>query len=281
MMRTVATVVLCMAAIIAGDLIFRGSLLQQVRPLILTPRDQETVEPPVQLVWDGPERMRVRLSNVGGEPRDLGIRKSPVTIDGAEFPRDGGYQITIEHPTMGGWVAAERWFQVHVRPQSSEEEERPSRLGEIKDLLRALDAARRARDNARERTRFMRQENKALRDESERLAKQLETLYGEQDEEAARMAELERRLTRLSEELQALIDENTVLRQRLASVIPCTVWGYYSYPRPQTIPATRRMLMVGDTRGRIFRAQADCETIRRADPTAASICFCVGNSWGR
>jgi len=87
-------------------------------------------------------------------------------------------------------------------------------------------------------------------------------------------------LSQLAEENRALAEENGALRLRLGSVIPCTVWGYYSYPRPQTIPVTRRTLLVSDARGQIFRVQPDCETLRRADPTAASICFCVGNSWG-
>ena len=87
-------------------------------------------------------------------------------------------------------------------------------------------------------------------------------------------------MTQLAEENRSLADENAALRLRLSAVNPCTVWGYYSYPRPQTIPVTRRTLMVSDTRGQIFRAQIECETLRRSDPTAVSICFCVGNSFG-
>jgi regulator of replication initiation timing len=207
MMRAVIIAVLSFAGIIAGDVVFRTSLLHQIRPVILSPSDQAVIDPPVHLIWDGPQQMRVSLSIAG-------------------------------------------------------------------------EAARTARDKALGRTKFLSEENAALRDESERLAKQLEALYKSQDDETERTAELERRLAQLSEENRALTDENAAIRQRLSTVVPCTVWGYFSFPQPQMIPLTRRALNVSDGRGQVFRTQPECELIRRADPTAASICFCVGNSWG-
>jgi hypothetical protein len=280
MMRSVVTVLLCAVAIVAGDALFRRSLLDRVRPIIVLPSEAEVVTPPVRVHWQGPPRMQVLLSLAGEEARDFGLQTAPFTLNGAEFPRDGGYRLELRGERFGGWIRASRWFQVHTAPPPAAppppvDAQRPGR-----DLLRALEVVRAARDKAQARSKFLRQENSALQEESERLAKQLEALYGAQEEEAERTRELERRLAQLAEENRALLDENGGLRQRLGSIVPCSVWGYYSFPRPQTIPLTRRVLTVTDPRGRILRAQMDCELVRRDDVTAGSVCFCVGSSWG-
>jgi hypothetical protein len=280
MMRAVIIAVFSFAGIIAGDVLFRTSLLNHIRPVILSPSDQAVVDPPVHLVWDGPQQMRVLLSMAGEAARDLGVHESPLDIPSDQFPRDGGYGIEVRSLSFGGWFRATRWFQVHATPETQQEPDQKTRAWDAKDLLRALEAARTARDKALGRTKFLSEENAALRDESERLAKQLEALYKSQEEETERTAELERRLAQLSEENRSLGDENAAIRQRLSTVVPCTVWGYFSFPQPQMIPLTRRALNVSDGRGQVFRTQPECEIIRRADPTAASICFCVGNSWG-
>jgi regulator of replication initiation timing len=281
MLKGLATAVLCAAAIIAGDVLFRTSLLSQVRPIILTPEDQAVVVSPVQVRWEGPEQMRVFLAIVGEAPRDLGQHESPFDIGSDQFPRDGGYQIVIEAPRFSRWIRAQRWFQVHTAPvPPPPTQDHRDRASDNKELLRALEAARTARDRAHGRTKFLSEENTALRDESERLAKQLEALYKSQEDDAEHTAELERRTAQLAEENRALAEENAAMRMRLGSVIPCTVWGYYSYQQPQMIPVTRRSLTVSDPRGQVFRAQPECEAARRADASAASICFCVGSSWG-
>jgi regulator of replication initiation timing len=283
MLKTLAAAVCCAAAIVGGDLLFRTSLLSQVRPIILTPASQAIVTPPVQVSWEGPEPMHVFLAIVGEAPRDLGVHESPFDIGVDQFPRDGGYQVTLEAQRFGGWIRAQRWFQLHAAPSSPPAPtpaSRPVRRIDNKDLVRALEAARTARDRAHGRTKFLSEENSALRNESERLAAQIEALYKSQEDDAEHTAEIERRLAQLVEENRALGDENVALRLRLSSVIACTVWGYYSYLQPQTSPLPRRSLLVSDARGEIFRAQAGCENTRRADPNAASICFCIGNSWG-
>jgi regulator of replication initiation timing len=281
MIRALVTALLSAAAIIAGDIVFRTSLLQVLRPVILSPASQAVLEPPVQLQWDGPQRMRVLLSIAGEEQRDLGIHESPVDLGRDQFPRDGGYEVELQALRFGDWIRATRRFQVHAAAAApAPQEDHPVHSDDTKNLLRALEAARTARDKAHGRTKFLTEENAALRDESERLAQQLEGLYRAEGENAARAAELERHLAQLAEENRALAEENAAIRLRLGSVIPCTVWGYYSYPRPQTFPVPHRLLLVSDARGQIFRAQGECEIVRRADPTAASICFCVGNSWG-
>ncbi len=281
MMRAVLTAVLALAGIVVGDMAFRASLLRQLRPVILTPADQAVVNPPIRLAWEGPQRMRVLLSIAGEAQRDLGVHESPLDIANDQFPRDGGYGIEVQALTYGDWIHATRWFQVHAAPERQAEADHDKSHGwEAKDLLHALEAARTARDKALGRTKFLSEENAALRDESERLAKQVESLYKAQEDEAEQRAELERRLNQLGDENRALAEENAAVRMRLSSVVPCTVWGYFNYPRPQTLPLTRRVLMVSDGRGQIFRGQPECELMRRGDPTAASICFCVGNSWG-
>jgi len=280
MLKSLAAAVLCGAAIIAGDLLFRTSLLSQIRPIILTPPDQAVATPPVQVRWEGPEQMHVILAIAGEPPRDLGVHESPFDIGSDRFPRDGGYQITVEATRFSSWIRAQRWFQVHTAPAPPPAPDHQVRLSDNKDLVHALEAARAARDRAHGRTKFLSEENAALRDESERMAKQLEALYKAQEDDAEHTTEIERRLAQLGEESRALAEENAAMRLRLGSVIPCTVWGYYSYQQPQMIPVTQRTVQVTDGRGQIFRIQPDCEAVRRADPTAASICFCVGNSWG-
>jgi hypothetical protein len=280
MLRVLAIALLCGAAIVGGDMVFRASLLSRLRPIILTPAEQAVVDPPVRVSWEGPQRMRVFLSNAGEAPRDLGLQEAPVELGTDLFPRDGGYQVELRAERLGTWIHARRWFQVHAAPAPAPPQNREPRAPDAKELLNALDAARMARDRAHERTKFLSEENAALRDESARLTKQLEALYKTQEEDAEHTTDLEKRLQQLGDDNRALTDENSALRLRLSSVIPCTVWGYYSYPRPQMIPATRRMLSVSDARGQVFRGQQECEFVRRSDATAASICFCVGNSWG-
>jgi hypothetical protein len=284
MIRAMLTALLCAAAIVTADVLFRTSLLRQLRPVILSPSDQAVVSPPVQLAWEGPQRMQVLLSSAGAAQRDLGTRESPVTIGPDQFPRDGGYEVELKAPRFGSWIHATRWFQVQAEPAPppppTAKTDQDGSARETREILHALDVARASRDRAQSRTRFLREENAALRDESQRLAKQLESLYKTQEDDAERQADLERRLTQLAEENRTLGDENAALRLRLGSVIPCTVWGYYNFPRPELVPITRRMLVVSDVRGQIFRAQIECEIVRRDDPTAASICFCVGSSFG-
>lgn len=281
MLRALSTALLCGLAIVVGDFVFRGSLLSHLRPIILSPREQAVRHAPVEIHWDGPRRMRLVLTPVGDQPRDLGIHESPYEIGRQEFIRDGGYRIELESILFGSWVRAHRLFQVYAEPPPPPQEEVESPPSEPRFLLQALEAVRRVRDRARGQAKRYRHENSALRDETTRLADQVDALQSLQDEDLAHADDLERRLIQLANDYRVMSDENAVLRMRLEAVIPCTVWGYYSYPRPNTIPATRQIVAVTDSRARVFRLQAECESIRRDDPTASSTCFCVGNSWGR
>jgi len=223
--------------------------------------------------------MRVRLAATGEAPRDLGLRESPFELGADQFQREGGYLLELEAPGLGGWVGATRRFQIHTakaEPSEPPPPDEPAREGT--DIMRALNVARAARDRAHQRAKFLTEENSALREESARLAKQLETVYASQEHNAADVAEVERRLAQVQDEVRALTEENAALRLRLSSVLPCSVWGYYGYSRSATSP--RRILVVSDFRGQVFRFQAPCESMRRADATATSVCFCVGNPWG-
>src|SRR5437868_1836413 len=116
MIRAMLTALLCAAAVVTGDAFFRASLLRQLRPVILSPSDQAVVSPPVQVAWEGPQRMQVLLSSAGAAQRELGMRESPVTIGAEQFPRDGGYEIELKAPRFGAWIHTVRWFQVHTEP---------------------------------------------------------------------------------------------------------------------------------------------------------------------
>jgi hypothetical protein len=289
MLRVMLTLLGCFLAVLAADVVFRASLLSHLHPVVLAPAEQAVLTPPVQVEWQGPERMRVRLGVTGGEQQDLGIRSSPVVLGNAVFPRDGSYQVEIEALRFGKWIKARRGFQVFVAaavesppaPNPTLEAAEPfDRPVGVRDLLRALRAARTAREKSHDRARFLTEENAALREESERLVQQLESLSITQENDAYHIADLERRFTQLSEENRALVQELQALRLRLSSVAVCSVWGYYSLFQPSSVPVPRRLLLVSDVRGQIFRSQPDCEIARRTDSTSGSPCFCVGTPWG-
>ena len=279
MIRALGTALLCAAAVLAVDTAFRMSLLSYLRPAVVSPSDQGVLEPPVVVRWEGPARMRVQLAATGEPLRDLGVHESPYELSPEQFQREGGYVLELDLPGSGGWVGATRRFQVHAAKSTVEESPAPPEpLRESADLARALSVARGARDRAQQRAKLLTEENSALREESARLAKQLETVYASQERSATDVAEAERRLAQLQEDIRALTDENAALRLRLSSVLPCSVWGYFGYARSATSP--RRILVVSDLQGQVFRFQGPCESMRRADTTATSVCFCVGTPWG-
>lgn len=280
--RSTLTVVLCGLAVFGGDALFRASLLDQVRPIVLTPLDLSVGRPPVRLSWEGPAEMEVLLTAHDGEPRSLGQQRSPFDIGAEQFPRPGGYEVRIRDPRWGDWVSASRNFQVHpgrAADSAGVASDPSAYLEESRTLLRAFDAARKARDKARARIRALRKDNATLSSEAEQLAGRLDEIHATNEEGESVLAALEADLVEAIAEIRLLREQNVALSLRLASVNPCTVWGYLTYPRPQTIPPTRRMVRVSDNNGNIFRAEGFCDTFRRADATATSGCFCVGDTW--
>jgi len=282
LLRSALTALLCAAAIFAGDALFRASLLDSLRPIVLTPRARAVVRPPVRLTWEGRTEMEILLAPFGETASSLGVHASPFDIEPEHFPREGGYEVEIRAPGWAGWIAATRKFQMH-RTSPTTDPDLAADLGPADDsryLMLAFDAARKARDKARARVKSLRKENATLKGESERLAVQLDEVFVGQEEEFTELAALEADLLDAVNEIRGLREENLALRFRLGSVIPCTVWGYLSYPRPQTIPPSRRVVRVSDTAGNIFRTEEFCAAARRSDSTADSRCLCVGDSFG-
>lgn len=282
LLRSALTAFLCAAAIFGGDALFRASLLDELRPVVLTPLERSVVRPPVRLSWEGRERMEVFLAPFGAEPRSLGVHESPIDIPLEQFPREGGYEVELRHPEWGAWIGASRKFQMHLRRgTASDESAEPAPGDDSRYLMLAYDAARQARDKARARIKELRKDNSDLQDEADRLADRLDEAYAAQDEDTAQITVLESDLLDAVSEIRALRDEIVELRFRLGSVVPCSVWGYYSIPRPQSIPPTRRMVRVSDDRSNVFRTAQFCDEIRRTDPGVDSRCFCVGDSFAR
>jgi hypothetical protein len=285
--RLVLTAAVCGASVLLADTLFRTSILSHVRPLVLTPTAGRVYQPPVELRWSGPAQMQVTLRPSGGDPVELGLHSSPTTLPPHLFPRDGSYELELRAPRFGSWIQARQQFEVFARsaaeraPTLAETrgKERTKGVG-LKELLRAIKASRAARERAHERMRSLAEENATLKEESEKLLAQLEALSNTQDDDAGHIEELERQLAEVQRQNRALLDELQILRLRLGTLPPCAAWGYYAFPRPNTFPATRRVVVISDSAGRIFRSQPECELGRRSDPTAGSPCFCAASPWG-
>ena len=114
-----------------------------------------------------------------------------------------------------------------------------------------------------------------LREDNADLGQALDELQADTD---ARLAAADQQREELAREHLLALQENQFLRLRMQSIPPCTVWGYMAYPRPQTNPPSR-LVLVSDRSGTVFRSEADCTRVRRADPTGASPCVCVGTVW--
>lgn len=280
MLRSLLTAIFCGIAVFAADLLFRTSILGRVMPVILTPEENAVVAASLDLNWVGPQPMHVLIGRVGEELSDMGVHASPVSIPSNEIGRPGGYRVVLQDPKFGAWISASRHFQHHGgdSPEAGPPQEQVSK-GEAKYLYLALDAARQSRDRSRNQSRELKRENDVLRRDAQRLQGKIEEFYDAQEADTNHSADLENQLAELTSQLRGLTVENSSLRTRLANANPCTVWGYFSYPRPQSIPRTRRIVMVSNNAGEIFRDQESCELLRRDDSSAASACFCVGNTW--
>lgn len=283
LLRSALTALLCAAAIFGGDAIFRASLLDRLRPIVLTPLERSVIRPPVRVSWEGRQPMEVLLAPFGSEPKSLGVHSSPIDIPLEKFPREGGYEVELRHPEWGAWIGASRKFQMHLRRGTDGVATSGDGSGDddSRYLMLAYEATRKARDKARARLKELRRDNADLQDEADRIATRLDEAYAEQDDDTAEITALERDLIDAVTEIRALREEVVDLRFRLGSVVPCSVWGYYTYPRPQTIPPSRRMVRVSDDRSNIFRTPEFCGKVRRSDPGADSPCFCVGDSFAR
>lgn len=278
MAKLAGLILVCALSVIATDLLFSSSLLHTLRPQIVEPADGAILTPPVVVRWEGPRPMHAIL--VGSGLRvDLGARDSPFAIDAPQFPKAGRYTVEIRSPQTGGLVRAERSF--HIQAVTAPPSPAPAAPAEVKrqtNNAEAMITRLRAERDQIESERLALAEQKAnLERENLQLAQEVDELRDSQDLDDQRKGEVESERSALMQEHQSALQENQILRQQLDNIPACTTWGYLSLGRNQVVP--RRVVQVSNGRGQVFRNEAQCIAVRRADPTAISACACVGAVW--
>ncbi len=280
MLRPTLVVLTALVAILAGDVLFRNSLLRVVHPVIVEPTDGASLTPPVELRWEGPRQMQVTLSYAGRESWDLGLHESPFELPPEHLKARGLYSVEIASPSVGEWISSRRAFFVEpTLPEPRQAPPRPELADQLTELQKSLSDLRSDQEDLRDENTDLYEENASIREENAILTEELNRVTESAQNSQAQADAADRRYAALVDEHQNLLQQAAQLRQRLSAVVLCSVWGYYAYPRPQTIPPTRRIVSVSDNRGNVFRTQAECEGRRRGDPTQDSVCFCVGSSF--
>lgn len=269
--------------VVVTDLVMRSSLLHLLRPQILSPADGAITTGPVNVRWEGPQPMEATLTG-SGLRIDLGLRESPFEIDESRFPRPGQYGIELRSPRLGALVGVERRFMVR-RAREREgggaggtdggSTAQPPRNEVGRDDATTISLLQ-ERDRLRAEIIDMQTRITSLQQDGADLDDALDELQADTD---ARLAAAEAQRAELTREHLLALQENQFLRQRMESIPPCTVWGYVALPRPQTNPPSR-LVLVSDRAGDVFRSEAQCARVRRADRTGASPCVCVGTVWG-
>lgn len=270
------------AAVAATDLAMHSSLLHLLRPRVLTPADGAIITGPVSVSWQGPQPMQATLTG-NGQRIDLGMRESPFEIDPSRFPRPGQYGIELRTPRFGNLIGVDRRFMVRRsrdRPaaaagaEGSESGEPPAAAPPKQPPREQADAARlqSERDQLMGEIAALKTQLTNLSEDNADLAQALDELQADTD---ARLAAADQQREELAREHLLALQENQFLRMRMDSIPGCTVWGYLAYPRPQTNPPSRRVV-VSDGNAAVFRSEADCSRVRRADPGGGSPCVCVG-----
>jgi hypothetical protein len=271
-------------AVVATDVAMHTSLLRLIRPRVVSPADGAIVTAPVSVSWEGPQPMRATLTG-SGQRTDLGLRESPFEIDPARFPRPGQYGIELRATRFGAFIAADRLFMVRRARERVADAAEPAidapaapatarppgpENSETNQLVQA------ERDQLRAEVEGLRDQIMKLREDNADLGQALDELQADTD---ARLAGADQQRDELAREHLLALQENQFLRLRMDSIPPCTVWGYLTYPRPQTNPPSR-LVLVSDRNGTVFRSEADCDRVRRTDRGGASPCVCVGAVWG-
>lgn len=280
MLRLFRLAAVVIFAVVAGDFLFRASLLRQVRPIITEPADGELVAPPVQVRWEGPQRMKVTLRYAGREKWDLGIRESPFQVPRENLRERGLYSLELRSTGfLGDWISASRSFSSDGEAPLS-----PPQRDDVSAKLAALEESlqemRDAQEDSHDENTNLYEENASIREENAILTEELQQAAESEQRAIGQQSAMEREYARLADENRLLMDEVLQLRSRLGNIVPCSVWGYYAHPQPQLYPDPRRIVVVNEPNGDVFRAQAACEVVRRADNSSVSVCFCVGSAFG-
>lgn len=221
------------------------------------------------------------MLTTSGLRQDLGEHDSPFEISADRFPRPGQYSVEVRSPVLGAWARSERRFLVQLpgaTPEPTPCEDHRSDIEVLQATVARLDAER---SEALAEVTSLRETTERLNAENADLAASIEELHAAQGQGDAMQELLQGQKEELLEQQRGLLEENRVLKGQIDNVPPCTAWGYLTYPHPQTLPPTRRMVVVSDSRGLIFQSQVQCEITRRVDRGAASPCVCVGQTWNR
>jgi hypothetical protein len=280
MWKAVAAALACALAVIATDLAFSTTLLRAFRPLVTAPADGSISSPPIVVEWQGPRQLLVTLVR-SGLRQDLGLHESPFEIESSLFAQDGQYEVEIRSPTLGRFVRAARRFHVRRAAPAARESGDPTTPPGMPpvDMRAAYERLRAEKNQVEADLVALGQEKSRLEAENHQLNNDLDELDNLQDQSDLRLQQMETQNSSLLQEHMLALQENQFLRQRLQSLPTCTTWGYLSLPRPQTVPPTRRVVLVSNGRGQVFRSEADCIVSRRQDPTGISPCVCVGPVW--
>jgi hypothetical protein len=232
----------------------------------------------VSVEWDGVQPLIVTLTG-SGLRQELGPRHSPLELNPRLFPRSGQYRLTLHSPTFGSLIRAERLFHVNLPEAAAPFGDGKSPAQKDNDLAPVIARLREERDRLATEKSSLNDDKHSLELDNRDLSDELDHLQQLSDQTAQRLAQVEAQQAELLEEHLLVVQENQLLRMRLNNIPSCTTWGYLSYPRPQNIPRTRRVVLVSNGRGDVFRSQAECIATRRNDPTAGSPCVCVGSVW--
>lgn len=267
-------------AVLITDVTFKSTLLRTLWPVILSPADGAITTAPVRVRWEGSQPLTVTLIG-NGTRESLGLRNSPFEIEERYFRRPGQYGVEVRSPVLGRWISSERRFLVRPpRHASTEDEEKDTTTPLTEAISNLQDRIARLEDERQllaGRGTSLSQENETLRTQNVDLNSTVDDLHVEQEQRDDRIDALSAENAELAQAYHRLLEENRLLRLRLETLPACTTWGYLSYPRPQTIPPTRRVVVVSNAEGQIFRNQRECEIIRETDRSAMSVCHCVGS----
>jgi len=276
--QAVAILLVSAGAVIATDVLMHSSLLRLLQPRIESPADGAIVTGTLSVSWEGPQPMEATLTGAG-QRIDLGLRESPFEVDAGRFPRPGQYGIELRAPRFGSFIGAERRFMVRRAKERSAPAEEPANTGQVPGAPPPQPPAGDnsaqlmiERDQLRGQVDALQAQLTKLREDNADLGQALDELQADTD---ARLAASDQQREELGREHLLALQENQFLRLRMQSIPSCTVWGYLAYPRPQTNPPSR-LVLVSDRSGAVFRSEVDCTRIRRGDPTGASPCICVG-----